>query len=104
MTTRAKDWTAEERQKLRDDVPRLGFQASIRGRSLLDLAKACLAIAHEGLRRRKRLEAAGRDETRYLEPLGDIARRGRTPAEELLDKFHGEWRGSIARVYDEYAY
>src|SRR6201984_3307837 len=31
----AKDWTAEERQKLRDDVPTLGLKASIRGRSVL---------------------------------------------------------------------
>src|SRR5690349_17790321 len=27
----AKDWTAEERQTLRDEVPRLGFRATIRG-------------------------------------------------------------------------
>src|SRR5262249_5933526 len=47
-----KDWTAEERQTLRDEVPRLGFRAGVRGRSMLDLAKACLAIAHEGLARR----------------------------------------------------
>ena len=34
-----KDWTAAERQKLRDDVPRAGFKATIRGRSLLELAQ-----------------------------------------------------------------
>ncbi|HEY4921344.1 MAG TPA: glutamate--cysteine ligase [Xanthobacteraceae bacterium] len=99
-----KDWTAEERQKLRDDVPRLGLKASIRGRAVLDLAKQCLTIAHEGLKRRKFLDADGRDETRYLEPLGDIATAGRTPAEELLEKYHGAWRGSVAPVYTEYAY
>jgi glutamate--cysteine ligase len=99
-----KDWTAEERQKLRDDVPKLGFQASIRGRSVLDLAKEGLAIAREGLARRNRLDAAGRDETRYLDPLGDLVTRGRTPAEELLEKFHGPWRGSVAPAYDEYVY
>src|SRR5882672_10903340 len=91
----AKDWTAEERQKLRDDVPRLGFRATVRGRSLLDLAKQTLAISHEGLRRRRRLDAAGRDETRHLEPIDEFVARGRTPAEELLEKFHGPWRGSV---------
>ena len=40
-----KDWSAEERQKLRDDVPRLGFAATIRGRTMLDLAAECLALA-----------------------------------------------------------
>ncbi len=43
-----KDWTAEERQKLRDDVPKLGFKAAIRGRSLLDLAGETLALAEAG--------------------------------------------------------
>src|SRR5262249_24451520 len=80
-----KDWSAEERQKLRDDVPGRGFQATILGRTLLDIAKECLTIAQDGLKRRKRLDCDGRDETRHLEPLGDIVTRGRTPAEELLD-------------------
>ncbi len=99
----AKGWTAAERQKLRDDAPRLGFAATIRGRSLLDLAKQCLTIAQAGLKRRHRLDGEGRDETRYLEPLGDIATGGRTPAEELLEKFKGAWRGSVAPAYTEYA-
>jgi glutamate--cysteine ligase len=97
-----KDWTAEERQKLRDDVPKLGFRATIRGRSLLDATKQCLAIAHEGLRRRGRLDAEGRDEGRHLEPIEEFVGHGLTPAEELLEKFHGPWRGSVAPVYDEY--
>jgi glutamate--cysteine ligase len=96
-----KDWTAEERQTLRDDVPRLGFAAKIRGRTLLDVAKQCLALAHEGLRRRRRLDADGRDETRHLEPLGDFVTRGITPAEELLEKYHGIWGRSVAPIYTE---
>ena len=27
-----------------------------------------------------------------------------TPAEELLEKFHGPWGGSVDPVYKEYAY
>jgi glutamate--cysteine ligase len=99
-----KDWTAEERQALRDAVPKLGFAAGIRGRTLLDLSKQCLALAHEGLKRRNRLDAAGRDETRHLEPLEEIVARGATPAEELLEKYHGAWGGSVAPIYTEYAY
>ena len=30
--------------------------------------------------------------------------RGRTPAEEMLDKFIGEWGGSVEPVYREYAF
>jgi glutamate--cysteine ligase len=99
-----KDWTAEERQRLRDDVPRLGFRASVGGRSLLDTAKQCLAIAHEGLKRREHLDASGRDETRYLEPLDELVASGRTPAEDLLEKYRGAWGNSVAPIYGEYAY
>ena len=37
-----KDWTAAERQKLRDDVPKLGFAATIRNRTVLTLATETL--------------------------------------------------------------
>ncbi len=99
-----RDWTAEERQKLRDDVTRLGFKAQIRGRSLLQITQQVLALANKGLVRRARLDGNGRDETRYLRPLDETVARGITPAEELLEKFHGKWNGSVAPVYEEYAY
>jgi glutamate--cysteine ligase len=99
-----KGWTAAERQQLRDDVPRQALKAGIRGRSLLDLAKECLVLAHAGLKRRARLDHDGRDETRYLESLGDVVARGHTTAEELLRKFHGEWKGSVEPIFTEYAY
>jgi glutamate--cysteine ligase len=99
-----KDWTAQERQKLRDDVPRLAFKAEIRGRTLLELSEQCLAISHQGLARRKRHDAGGRDETRFLEPLFDSVARGVTPAEELLAKYRGDWNGSVDPLYTEYAY
>jgi glutamate--cysteine ligase len=99
-----KHWTAEERQRLRDDVPRLGLTAEIRGRSVLDLAREVLALARKGLAKRERLNADGRDETGYLEPLDEIVERGTTAAEVLLERFHGPWQGSVEPVYDEYAY
>jgi len=99
-----KDWTAEERQKLRDDVPKLGFKAKIRNRTLLDLAGETLQLAEKGLVRRQRFDRNGRDETRYLRVLQESVSRGITPAEELLEKFHGPWNGSIDPIFFEYAY
>jgi len=99
-----KTWTADERQSLRDDVPRLGFKAKIGNRYVFEIAKECLALAHAGLRRRGRLDHFGRDESRYLEPLDRIIDCGRSPAEEMLDKFAGPWRGSVEPAYDEYAF
>ncbi len=62
------------------------------------------ALAEKGLVRRKRLDHNGRDETRYLRPLQEIVARGITPAEELLEKYHGPWNGSVEPIFDEYAY
>jgi glutamate--cysteine ligase len=99
-----KGWSAEERQTLRDDVPKLALRAQVRGRSVRELAAACLDLAHRGLARRKRLDIGGRDETRHLETLDDIVARGITPAEELIEKFTGEWGGSVEPVFTELAY
>ncbi|MPZ56059.1 MAG: glutamate--cysteine ligase [Rhizobiales bacterium] len=99
-----KSWSAEERQTLRDDVPRLGFRAEIRGRNLLSLAQDTLRLAERGLARRRRFDAAGRDEAYFLRPLQDFVARGITPADELLEKFHGPWGGSVLPAFKEYAY
>jgi glutamate--cysteine ligase len=99
-----KDWTAAERQKLRDEVPRRGFAATIAGQSVLQLAKTTIALAENGLARRRRLDARGQDERRYLRPIADYVTRGITPADELLAKFHGPWEGSVEPVFKEYAY
>jgi glutamate--cysteine ligase len=99
-----KDWSAEERQKLRDDVPKRALGATIRGRLVRDVARDCLAIARQGLARRARLDIGGHDETRHLAPLDDIVARGKTPAEDLIEKFKGPWGGSIDAVFEEQAY
>ena len=100
----AKHWNAQERQSLRDDVPRFGFKARIRDRYLFEIAKECLALAHAGLRRRGHIDHLGRDESRHLEPLERIIDGGRSPAEEMLEKFHGPWQGSVEPAYTEYAF
>jgi glutamate--cysteine ligase len=99
-----KDWNAEERQKLRDDVPKLGFAATIAGQRALDLAKTTLALAEHGLTGRRRLDADGHDESRFLQPMREYVARGITPAEALLDQFQGVWQGSVEPVFQEYAY
>ncbi len=99
-----KDWTAEERQTLRDAVPKSGLAATVRGRTVFEIANDALRLAYAGLARRKRLDVAGHDETRYLEPLQDRLARGTTPAEELLQKFHGPWGRSVQPLYEEEAY
>ena len=95
----------EERQKLRDDVPKHGFAAdhpqphhARRSRPKRSSSRAT------GLTRRARMNPGGEDETQYLDPLEDLVSRGTTPAEELLAKYHGPWGGSVEPVFTEYAY
>ena len=91
----AKDWTAAQRQLLRDEVPRLALKAMIGGRSARDIARDMLALSRVGLARRARRNAQGLDETHYLDPLDAIVDAGRTHAEVMLEHFHGDWHGSV---------
>jgi glutamate--cysteine ligase len=100
----ARNWTAQERQALRDDVPRLGFKARIGDRYLFEIARECVKLAREGLRRRGHLDHLGRDESHHLEPLERTIDCGRTPAEEMLEKFNGGWKRSVEPAYEEYAF
>ncbi len=99
-----KHWTAEERQKLRDLVPKEGLRATVHGRTVLAIASDILELARAGLKRRNHLDGGGRDEARHLEVLEDRLARGTTPAQELLEKFYGPWQGSVDPIYMEEAY
>ena len=100
----AKDWTMEERLQLREDVPKLGFQATVRGRTVQSIALEVIELAHLGLSARKRLNSAGDNETGFLAPLEEVAESGQTPAERKLALFHGEWNGTVDPVFSECAY
>ncbi len=97
-----KDWSAEERWAMRDAVPRLGFQTPFRGRTVGDLAREMLQISKAGLRRRAQLDAGGSSEEGFLSPLIDLADRGVTHADELLARYHGEWKGDMRPLFKEY--
>ncbi len=99
-----KGWTAQDRAKLRSDAARTGLKGSVAGRPVQAVAQDMLAIAREGLRRRGRGREGLTDETSYLTPLDEIAESGITPAERLLEQFHGPWRGEVRNVFDEMAY
>src|ERR1700731_3651239 len=98
------DWTAEEREAMRRDVPRLGLATPLRSRTFRDIALEMLEISREGLHRRARRNTAGDDETHFIDPLFAIAGAGRTPAEELLEDFRTRWGGKVDPVFTDYAY
>ena len=99
-----KDWTAEERQRLRDEVPRLALKTPFRDGTLRDVAREALKLADAGLKARGHGDSMGSDESIFLMPLFDIVERGRTSAEVLLERYHGEWGGDVRPVFIESAY
>lgn len=100
-----KHWTIEEREALRNAVPAQALNAPIPGGGkLLDLAGRILDISSAGLAARNRLNSSGDNETGFLDPLREIVGSGKTVAEQLLAKYHGEWNRDINRVYEEMSF
>jgi glutamate--cysteine ligase len=98
-----KDWTAQERQQVRNDVPRLALNAPFREGTLLDVARPALVLATAGLNARAHHNGF-EHESMFLEPLTAIVESGQTAAEALLDRYRGEWRGDVRPVFTENAY
>jgi glutamate--cysteine ligase len=100
-----KGWTIEQHEEIRQSVPKLALRAPAPdGGTVRDLARKVLAIASDGLTRRARLNSAGDSESGFLDPLNEIVAAGKTPAERLLDRYHGDWQGEVSRVYSEMSF
>jgi glutamate--cysteine ligase len=99
-----KDWDIDDHERLRRDVTRLGLKAQVAGRSVRDVAVDMVTIAKQGLKGRARFSGGMVDERGYLSELEDIADSGMTPAERLLDLYHGDWDRDLSRLYRDFAY
>ena len=99
-----KDWTAAERQQLRDDVPVQALNATIRGRTIRDISRDVLAIARTGLAARDQHGCKGKTEAAFLDVLDETVATGKTAAENLLDLYNGPWNRDVRRVFRDFAY
>jgi glutamate--cysteine ligase len=99
-----KDWSLEDHDRLRAEVPRLALGAPVPGGTMQELAMRVLDLAAEGLRRRARLDYKGDDERGFLASLRQIAETGSTQADDLLRAYRTRWNGSVLPVFDEHAY
>ncbi|MBV9433134.1 MAG: glutamate--cysteine ligase [Hyphomicrobiales bacterium] len=96
-----KDWTASERQAMRDAVPKLALCAPFRAGIVNDLARQTLDLSRAGLKQRARRDHHSFDETRYLAPLESFVERKRTSAEVWLEAYHKEWGEKIDPIFTE---
>jgi len=99
-----KHWTVEQHHQLRLGAARIDLKAEIAGRALKNVAADMVAIAKSGLKARANLNGAMLDETVFLATLEDIADSGMTPADRLLELYHGPWGGKVEPVFDHLAY
>ncbi|WP_395377667.1 glutamate--cysteine ligase [Marinicella sp. W31] len=99
-----KNWTIEEHQTLRDQVPKYGLYTSFREGSVRDLALKMLNLSRQGLVKRAIKTSCGKDESVFLEPLQIIADTDVTPAERKLGKYYGVWEHSLDELFRIYSY
>ncbi|HWC62216.1 MAG TPA: glutamate--cysteine ligase [Rhizomicrobium sp.] len=97
-----KDWTAEERQAMRDAVPRQAFKVPFRKTTVHELAHRMLEISAAGLKRRAALDAGGMSEDGFLNPLRELVSRGYTRADEMLKNYRGVWGRDLTHLFKEY--
>lgn len=96
-----KDWTHEEHQHLRDNVPRDALNVPFRNGTVQDLAMQMLDISSEGLKRRGNLNSNGDDERIFLDALYKTVESGKTTAQVMLDCYNGAWNGDISKVFKD---
>ena len=101
-----KGWDSETREALRVAASVDALQAEVNGLKMIDLAREAVAIAESGLKARAIPSANGMipDEAHFLNALKESVESGKVPADELLEKYHGEWNGDLTRIYEEYSY
>ncbi|KAG5593209.1 hypothetical protein H5410_043723 [Solanum commersonii] len=92
------DWTAEERDMLRNKVPKSGLKTPFRDGLLMHVAQDVVKLAKEGLERR------GFKETGFLNEVTEVVKTGVTPAEKLLELYHGKWGQSVDPIFEELLY
>ncbi|KAL1551910.1 glutamate--cysteine ligase [Salvia divinorum] len=92
------DWTPEERQMLRNKVPKSGLKTPFRDGLLKHVAQEVVQFAKDGLERR------GYKETGFLNEVTEVVNTGITPAEKLLALYHEKWGQSVDPVFDELLY
>ncbi len=96
-----KDWTHEEHQHLRDNVPRDALKVPFRNGTTQNLALQMLKISAEGLERRAHFNNSGEDERVFLKSLFETAESGKTTAQRMLDCYYGEWDKDISMVFKD---
>ncbi len=100
----AKNITANDVLAARLDVAQNGLRAKLGEHDVATLAAQLVDIAKDGLAARAQTDSEGRDETKFLAPLHQVIETQKTPADVMLELYHGAWNGDIDKVFRERHY
>lgn len=86
------------------DVAKRGLKADLGSRKVLDLARELVAHSAEGLRRIAEAGESDQDERIFLDPLFVQIEKGKSPGEEIAERWRGEWRCDRQRLIEATRY
>jgi glutamate--cysteine ligase len=101
-----KKMDANIRDELRVSASVHGLSAHAGNVKMMDLARQAVEISNSGLMARANAGAGGMipNETHFLNALQDTLETGQVPADELLERYHGDWNGDLTKIYSDYSY
>lgn len=93
----------ETRVKWHENVSREAMQAQIGKYRTKDLARELFNISWEGLKKQNVLNSSNQNETIYLEELNEqVIKKGKSPAETLMDKWDTTYDRSLDKLLKHY--
>ena len=96
-----KNWTYQDVINADAAAWKTGLQTEVKGRKLLTYAQEIIILANAKLHMFNRKDATDEDESVYLAPLKEqIFIKEKSPAEELLALYEGEWNNDVHRIVE----
>lgn len=89
------DLTWEELNELREQVPKNALGTKIRNKKLAEIAKELVDISYSSLK-----DLNCKEEAIYLEPLMKLLKEKKTPADMILERWHGEWNKDLTKLIE----
>lgn len=96
-----KNWSYVDYMNLRQDADKYALQAKFEDKLILDYAKDFIELAKHSLKKKRIRDIRNQDEAIYLEPIEEFVMiKEKSPAEWLVENWHGKWRKSFLPVID----
>ena len=99
-----RDIGANDVMEARLSVAKDGLRGKLGSHDVATLAKKTIDIASKGLRNRGIFDDGGDDESGFLQPLRKVIATQKTPADVMLDLYHGDWAEDIDQVFTSNRY